>query len=156
MSLLNASELYQFALQIEENGEKFYRQMASKFDDSEVVKVFNYLAAEEVNHKVIFTKLLSEFEDYKPAESYPGEYFEYLKAYSDNLVFSFENFDDEVANIKDVKGAIRFALEKEVDTIGYFQEVKNMVPDSEKDKIEDIINEERRHVVKLFELKKKY
>jgi len=64
MSLLNASELYQFALQIEENGEKFYRQMASKFDDSEVVKIFNYLAAEEVNHKVIFTKLLSEFEDY--------------------------------------------------------------------------------------------
>ena len=32
MSLFEPSEVFQFAIRIEENGEKFYRQMVQKFD----------------------------------------------------------------------------------------------------------------------------
>lgn len=75
MATFNPSEIYQFAIRIEENGEKFYNQMTDKFDNEKVKDLFSLLAKEEVGHKVIFTKLLSIFEDYDPPESYQDEYF---------------------------------------------------------------------------------
>ena len=154
MSTFNSSEIYQFAIKIEENGEKFYRQMVTKLPDKKVKELFTFLADEEVQHKATFSAMLSKFEDYKPAESYPGEYFAYLKAYADNLVFGFGKFDKDIANIENAESALQFAIGKELDTIMYFQEMKNLVPESERKRINAIIEEERRHVVKLSELKR--
>jgi len=153
MATFNPSEIYQFAIRIEENGEKFYTDMAVKFDNPKVKDLFTLLAREEVGHKEIFKKLLSEFEDYKPPESYQDEYFQYLKAYADNLVFNFNSFDEDVAKIKTLGEAFHFAIKKEIDTIAYFREMRELVPEGEKDKIEEIIGEERKHVVFLTELK---
>jgi len=154
MSVFNSSEIYQFAIKIEENGEKLYRQMAAKLPDTKVRELFTLLADEEVQHKATFSAMLSEFEDYKVAESYPGEYFAYLKAYADNLVFGFEKFDGDIADIENAESALQFAIGKELDTIAYFQEMKNLVPESERKRVDAIIEEERRHVVKLSELKR--
>ncbi|MBL7136828.1 MAG: ferritin family protein [Candidatus Marinimicrobia bacterium] len=154
MSMFNSSEIYQFAIKIEENGEKFYRQMTEKLDDPKVKELFTFLANEEVDHKRTFEKMLSKFEDYTPVESYPGEYFAYLKAYADNLVFGFKRFDDDISKIEDAASAVQFAIGKELDTIMYFQEMKNIVPKSELNRINAIINEERKHVVKLSEIKR--
>ena len=154
MSTFNSSEIYQFAIKIEENGEKFYRQMVTKLPDKKVKELFTFLADEEVQHKATFSTMLSKFEDYKPVESYPGEYFAYLKAYADNLVFGFGKFDEDIANIENAESALQFAIGKELDTIMYFQEMKNLVPESERKRINAIIEEERRHVVKLSELKR--
>jgi len=154
MAMFNSSEIYQFAIKIEENGEKFYRQMVAKLPDTKVKELFTFLADEEVQHKATFSAMLSKFEDYKPAESYPGEYFAYLKAYADNLVFGFKQFDADIASIENAESAIQFAIGKELDTIMYFQEMKNLVPESERKRINAIIEEERRHVVKLSELKR--
>ena len=154
MSVFNSSEIYQFAIKIEENGEKFYRQMAIKLPDKKVKELFAFLADEEVKHRATFSAMLSKFEDYKPAESYPGEYFAYLKAYADNLVFGFGKFDEDIADIENAESALQFAIGKELDTIMYFQEMKNLVPESERKRINAIIEEERRHVVKLSELKR--
>lgn len=153
MATFNPSEIYQFAIRIEENGEQFYTQMAEKYDNEKVQELFSLLAREEVGHKMVFSKILSGFEDYNPPESYTDEYFQYLKAYSDKLVFDFDNFDGEVAKINTIEEAFHFAIKKEIDTIAYFREMKNLVPEGEKDKIEDIIAEERKHVVFLTELK---
>jgi rubrerythrin len=153
MATFNPSEIYQFAIKIEENGEKFYLSMVEKMEDEKVIDLFTQLAKEEVKHKAIFTKLLSGFEDYQPPESYQNEYFQYLKAYADNLVFNFDRFDSDIAKITTTEDAFQFAIGKELDTIAYFREMKELVPVGEKEKIEAIINEERKHVVLLTELK---
>ena len=154
MATFNPSEIYQFALQIEENGEKFYTTMAKKLKDEKVVKLFTFLAKEEVGHKNTFQKLLSGFENYSPSESYKDEYFQYFKAYSKNLIFNLEKFDEEMAEVDTIEKAFRFAIEKEINTIAYFHEMKELVHEGEKSKIEAIIEEERKHVVKLFEAQK--
>ncbi len=51
MNIFDVTEIYQFAVQIEENGEKFYRAMVEKFDDPKVKKLFGFLAVEEVRHE---------------------------------------------------------------------------------------------------------
>jgi rubrerythrin len=156
MNLFNASEIFQFAIKIEENGEQFYKAMKSKFEDKEVKDLFSYLAKEEVKHKEIFQAMLSKIESYEPPESYPGEYFNYLRAYADNLIFNLSKLKEEISKINDIFSALDSAIGKELDTILYYHEMMNSVPKEQKEQIGKILDEERRHVVRLSEIKRVY
>jgi rubrerythrin len=154
MSLFEPSEVFQFAIRIEENGEKFYRQMVQKFDHPKVKELFSFLADEEIKHKKIYEEMVSKIEKYEPFETFPGEYFAYLRAYADNIIFSQKKFDEEMATIKDIHAALDYAINAELDSILYYQEVKNLVPENQRTTIDGIIEEERRHFVKLSEIKR--
>ena len=156
MKIFDASEVLQFAIRIEENGEKFYRYADGITKEEEAKKIFNYLADEEINHKKLFEDLLSKIEKYEPPESYPGEYFAYLRAYVDNIIFTKEKMDTELSKIKDTLLAIQFAIQRELDPILYYHEVKKFVRESQHHLIDKIINEEIKHFLKLSELEKNY
>ena len=64
MAIFERQEIYQFAMRIEENGKKFYRQTAQALKDKEARDLFNHLADEEVKHKRVFESLLSRMEKY--------------------------------------------------------------------------------------------
>jgi rubrerythrin len=151
--MFDASEVFQLAIRIEENGEKFYRRMSDKFDDPALKKLFTFLATEEVGHRKIYEEILSAFEPYQPRESYPGEYFAYLRTYADNIIFSQKEFDKKIGEISDAEAAIDFAIGAELHSILYYQEIKKMVPENKQDKIEEIIDEERKHFVQLSQIK---
>lgn len=152
--LFDPSEVFQLAIRIEENGEKFYRTMSQKLKDPEIKEVFKFLAEEEIAHKNFYKETLSEFEHYEPYESYPDEYFSYLRSYADRIIFSQKTFEKKLNEISDVISAIDFAIGAELDSILYFQEMKKMVPENNQKKIEIIIKQERKHFVKLAKLKK--
>ncbi len=149
MSVFEPSEVFQFAVRIEEGGEKFYRTMAERLNDADVKSLFTTLADEEVKHKKTYQAMVAKIEDYEPVESYPGEYFAYLRAYADNILFTPAQMDDAMAGIKDAAAALKFAIDRELDSILYYQEVKNLVPKNQQGLIDKIIEEERRHFVKL-------
>ena len=156
MPVLDASEIYEFAIRIEENGEKFYRhagQVCSS--DPEVVKIFDMLANEEVQHKKIFQDLLQKAPKSPLPEKFPGEISGYMEAYTQNLIFSKEAGDDPWCAVFDTRSALEFAIRRELDSILYYQEAKGMVGDEEKKLVDRIIDEERKHFMKLTELKKK-
>ncbi|MGC9337441.1 MAG: ferritin-like domain-containing protein [Candidatus Cloacimonadia bacterium] len=156
MNLFNASEIFQFAIKIEENGEQFYTAMMTRFDEEEIKHLFSYLAEQERQHKKIFQAMLSEIESYEPPESYPGEYFNYLRAYAEDLIFNLSQLDEEISSINDISPALDAAIGKELDTILYYHEMINTVPKEQTQQIEKIIAEERRHVVRLSEIKRSY
>ena len=151
--MFDASEVFQLAIRIEENGEKFYRKMAEKFEEPTTKELFTFLANEEVGHKKIYQEILSTIEKYTPRESYPGEYFAYLRSYADNIIFSQKEFDTKLESIADVMSALDFAINAEVSSILYYQEVKNIVPENKHHQIEKIVDEERKHFTMLSELK---
>ena len=152
----DASEIFQFAIRIEENGEKFYLYAVRITEDPDAKEMFSYLAEEEVNHKRIFEDLLSKIEKREPLENYPGEYFGYLRAYVDKIIFTKEAFGKEISGINDTVSAIDFGIQRELDSILYYHEIKNFVPKSQRNLINKIIDEERRHFSKLSELRKKH
>jgi len=154
MSLFEPSEIFQFAIRIEQNGENFYRKMAEKLDDKPLQDLFISLADEEVKHKKIYQNMVSEIESYEPFESYSGEYYEYLRAYADNIVFDEEKLDDKIAAISDKLSAIDFAIDNEISSILYYQEIKNLVPKGKHAQIDKIIEEERKHFARLTKIKK--
>ncbi|UCF69697.1 MAG: ferritin family protein [candidate division WOR-3 bacterium] len=149
MSVFEPSEVFQFAIRIEQGGEKFYREMAKKLPDAEVKKLFSALAEEEVKHKKIYESMAAQMEEYEPIESYPGEYFAYLRAYADNIIFTPQKMDEKIKSINDARSALQFAIDRELDSILYYEEVKKLVPENQRSSIDKIIEEERRHFVKL-------
>jgi rubrerythrin len=156
MNVFKAGDVFRFAIRIEEDGEIFYRRAALAAEEKEVTDLFNRLAGEEVLHKKTFQDLLAQIEEEPPRETYQGEYMAYLKDHIDNkAVFS----KDVKAQQKEVHGAlstIEFALGRELDSILYYQEVKQFVPQRQHSLIDKIIEEERKHVAVLGEVRKKF
>ncbi len=153
MQLLNISEVYQIAIKIEENGMKFYSDWTKKVEDKKLKDIFSALSYAEVEHRKIFEKMLKEIENYQPQELYTEEYFQYLRAYADNLIFNIQNIERKSQEITSVIEALNFAIEREKDSILYYQEVKNILPQSQHKEIEKIINEERKHFLDLTHIK---
>ena len=127
--IFDPSEVFQLAIRIEENGEKFYRSMADKLQDPEVKELFTFLADEEVGHKNFYKDILSKIDTFEPYESYPGEYFSYLRAYANNIIFSEKTFEVKLEEIGDALSAIDFAIKAELDSILYYQEIKKLEPE---------------------------
>ncbi|MGQ9603229.1 MAG: ferritin-like domain-containing protein [bacterium] len=153
MDVLKASEVLEIAIKIEENGEAFYRKTADR-GDQKFRQMFEWLADEEVKHKAIFKKMLSRVEGYKPAEAYPGEYFAYIRSYANRLVFTPEKLEKEITKVRTKDDAIEFAIQREIESILYYLEVKSLVPEGQRCEIDKILDEERRHYLKLVDLKK--
>jgi rubrerythrin len=149
---IGVSEVLQFAIKIEENGWEFYRKFADLVDNEKIRELFVMLADDEVEHKEIFEAMLPEIEKYEPQEVYPPEYFSYLRAYADNIIFK-KGFDKELQKKLDAAAIIGFGIRMELDSIAYYQETKNFVPASQKSVIDRIIEEERKHFLKLSDLK---
>jgi len=154
--MYSIDEIFQFAIRIEENGNKYYTSLIDKFKDHEVKQLFQFLASEEERHKHFFEKALESIKKYEPKESFTDEYFKYLKAFADNIVFIKDDITEEIKKIKDIVSALEFAKQRELDTIHYFLELKSLVQEKDFEYIDKIIAEEREHFLKLDYFKQKY
>ena len=156
MNLFTASDILQFAIRIEEDGEHFYRRAASFADTADINRLFNELADEEIHHKKIFTDMLEKITDIRPPETYPGEFMDYLRDYIDGKVVFSTDLKTMVDDIRDSVSALKFAMGRELESIAYYHEVKSFVPQKHYSQVDAIIMEERRHFAKLAEVLKNH
>ena len=157
MKIFDARDVIQFALRIEEDGEVFYRKAALAAEDKDVRDLFNFLADEEIQHKALFREMFSKMEALQPAEAYDGEYASYLSDYIDGkAVFTKETRQELISDTKDIPSSLTFAMQREADSILYYHEAKRFTGEKYYNIIDKIITEERKHFIKLSELRKKY
>jgi len=149
--MFTANDILEFAVTLERNGERFYRLAQERVDDDEVKRLFRRLAADEVVHERTFAKLLGSMEPFDPGDEGAEEYFAYLRAYVDQVVFSDAMLDEAIDQVKDALGAVRFAKQREQDAILFYTEMRNLVPEADRAPIDDLIAEERRHFTILAE-----
>ncbi len=149
---IGASEILQFAIKIEENGWNFYKEFADLVDNEKIRELFVMLADDELKHKGTFEVMLQKIEKYEPKGVYPPEYFSYLRAYADNIIFK-KGLDEELKKRMDMASILDFGIRMELDSIAYYQEAKNFVPADQRGIIDKIIEEERKHFLKLDNLK---
>ncbi len=154
MNAFTASEIVAFAARIHENGAHFYKYAIQLVQNSEAKDLFFELADEEMKHKEKLDKIFAGMEQYIPQESYQGEYAQYLRNYIDNnVVFTKNAIDSDLAAVRDACSAIDFAARRELDSIQYYESIKRLVPESRHKAIDDLIAEERRHYVQLTNLR---
>jgi len=150
----SVSEVVQMGIQIEKNGKDFYSRVAELAKTEKVKEAFLFLEGEEEKHIKVFKEILSGVEKYEPPESYPEEYFSYLKALSEDYVFTKEKMGEEMARrSRDEREAIEAGIGFEKDSILFYQEMKNLVKRETHEIINRLINEEKKHLTKLYQLK---
>ncbi len=100
-------------------------------------------------------KIFAGIEKSIPEETYVGEYAQYLRNYIDNnIVFTQQAINDDLAAVKDACSAIDFAARREFDSISYYENIKRLVPKTQHEAIDCLIDTEMDHFVRLTNLKK--
>jgi len=151
---LNADEIFEIAEQIERNGAKFYRAAAKKF--SAVRQVLLGLAADEDEHLKTFQTMRAQLtsKQQRPDVFDPdGQAQMYLRAMADGHIFDIKaDPAEKLASKQKPEDILKMALGIERDSIAYYVGLKDYVPvKAGRDKVEDIIRQEMKHIAVLNE-----
>lgn len=155
MKIFTASDIVEFAERIHENGASFYQYAIQLVNNQGAKDLFAELAEEERQHQKYLEKVFAGMEKNIPMETYTGEYAQYLRNYIDNnIIFTKDALDRGMGEVKDACSAIDFAIQRELDSICYYQGIKELVPQEQHDMIDNLIAEERKHFIKLSDLRR--
>jgi len=152
----SGNELINIAIGIEGRGIAFYDIMAKSTENATSRDVFQHLADMERDHVQIFQDMLGEADKYQPPESYAEEYAAYFQALVDNAVFTDDMVNSQmvIQADSDIK-AIELAISAEKDSILFYYEMRDVMPQRAHPAVNKIISEEKTHLKQLSELKKK-
>jgi len=154
--LFSGSELINIAIGIERNGLAFYQSLVKAEKDVMARGAYKYLADMEEKHLKTFQSMLDTMGEYKPPEIYTDEYDLYLKALVDSAVFTDDKVAREMAErVTSSAEAIQIALGAEKDSILFYSEMRNLVPERDRKVVDRIIEEEKSHLRQLSDLKRK-
>jgi rubrerythrin len=149
-SLLNASEIVEFAIYIEQNGYKFYVETLKKFREEKLAELFQFLADEELKHEQTFKGLLKKTGTFTPPESYPGEYEVYMRDFLKTHALANDKvLKEKLDSISTPKDAIGVALDFEKDSIVLFTALKKYIDPVNHKPVEAIIQEEMTHIIRI-------
>ena len=152
--LFRGSEIVDIAVRIEQNGYRFYTEFQNSLDAKAAKDVFGYLAGEEKKHEETFSQMLSGVGSYEPPESMQTDYDLYMQAIAESHIFSNDATVELIArSAKNVDEALKIGISFEKDSILFFQEMLDYVPESQHKTIKRLIGEEKKHLAKLAELK---
>ena len=151
----NADEIFEMAEQIERNGARFYREIAERNPKGDVRNLFLNFAEMEEEHEKVFISMRKELSDKDKKSTIfdpEGESAQYLRALVDLRVFDGNAdegfaFSEDLAEEEQMKRALRAAIDLEKESIVFYEGMKEFVPESlGKEKIDDIIKEEMKHI----------
>jgi len=152
--IFNADEVLQMAEQIERNGAKFYRQAAEQVSEPDARKLLLDLAAWEDGHIKVFADMRKNLlsKETEPQFFDPNnEAVLYLKAMADGHVFGVRTDVSQLLTGDETLGQIiQTALGFERDSIAFYLGMRDLVTEElGKGKVDNVIEEEKRHVVML-------
>ena len=152
----SGSELINIAIGIERRGIAFYDIMTRSTKNAIAREIFKYLGDMEQEHIRTFQGMLAEADKYQFPETPTGEYTAYLQALVDSAVFSDDFVTSEMATKvgSDIE-AMELAIGAEKDSILFYYEMKDIMPQRAQPTVNKIIAEEKSHLRQLSELKKK-
>lgn len=147
----NAAEVFNVAIQIEENGKRFYEESQANIDVPEVKRLFSDLAQQEVGHKKRFEELKAQL----PASAQStvwdpeNEMDLYIKSMADSHIF-VTDMKELIAKVKDARSALQMAIEFEKDSVLFFLSLEDaMAGQLDRDLVKTLVKEEQGHLKQL-------
>ena len=148
--MFTMSEIIEFAIRIEENGEKVYRDVSEKVSDPHLVSFLKWLADEEAEHVKWFSDLKRTVkeEDVDPQLGEMGRTL-LLGVVGDQ---SFSLKERDLITTADSSEVLKIALGFEKDTVIFYEMMGSFIQeDAAATKLDQIIREENQHVKVLSE-----
>ncbi|HXW69238.1 MAG TPA: ferritin family protein [Dissulfurispiraceae bacterium] len=151
MENFSIREVLEQAVQTEKLGYQFYSAMVTRFKDNEkLVKLFGTLAEKELRHEKTYTDMREMVGDEEPDGW--EEMSHYLRAIVESEFFLGKNKAlPSMDGIKTINDAVDYASEFEKQTLLYFYGIRDAV--REKEIVDEIINEEKSHIMWLSAFK---
>jgi len=156
----NAAEAFEMAIQIEKNGAAFYRKAAALQKNEEDKKFLETIAKMEDRHQGGFEEMKAALSDTDKTETVfdPNEELSlYLKAMAD--AHGGEGNPEAAAQLtgeESMTEIIKTAIGLEKESILFYIGLKDMVPPKMgREKIDEIIQEEQKHISQLTGFLKK-
>ena len=152
--LFRVSEVVQMAIDEEHNGVLFYNALAGCAKSPLLKEAARRLAIQEAGHEKAFTALRDRLGLPTQGETYPGEYADYMNALMNGK--SFPNEEAAVKLAQEAGGdlqAIATAILFEKNTLLFLSEMKGLVSDRDAAMVDELIDEERQHLVDLSNLR---
>jgi rubrerythrin len=147
MKNLTLRKAIEMAVVTEELGAKYYRKIAKKFaQESDIARIFDQLAQDEVAHESQFKKLLDEVPAGRHSREDTGLV---LRAAAIAQFFDQKELGND-EQIKNPQDALVRALAFERSTLFYYQSLKEVLGDSPQ--LEKMIEAERSHLVVLMKV----
>ena len=143
--MFSLREIFDLAIQIEKNGEQYYRDAVEKVSNSSLKSMLEWLAEQERKHQSWFferkDKLDKEGEDLEVAEMGSS----ILQSILGDQSFSLKEAD--LSAIDGVEALIQLAVEFEKDSILFYEMIGSFIEDPDtSEKLKEIIAEENRHI----------
>lgn len=151
----SGSELINVAINIERRGIAFYDVMAKSSDNEAARHIFQHLAGMEREHIRVFQDMIPEAGAFPIPELFSEEYAGYLQALVDSAVFTDDTVTSETAIQvdSDIK-ALELGISAEKDSILFYYQMKDVMPERTHPTMDKIIIEEKSHLTQLSGLKK--
>ena len=155
----NAAEIFEMAIRIEENGAEFYRKAASAQANETTRETLKRLAIMEDHHKSLFVTMKKTYpmpEKTQTVFDPEGESSQYLAAMADGHGGEGSTkVADALTGKESLKEIIDIAIGLEKESILFYIGLKDMVPPQYgQDQLNNIISEERKHIIQLTSLRK--
>jgi len=152
----SSTELINTAISIERMGIAFYDIMTKSMENDATRDIFQYLTNMERGHVQVFQGMLNEAHIYQMPESFAQESASYFQVLVDSAVFTDDMITSEMATQADNDiRALELAIYAEKDSILFYYEMKEIMPQRAQALVNKIIIEEKSHLRRLSELKEK-
>lgn len=156
-NVFNVAEIIDIGIAKERKRRDFYAFVAQTFAEKPETKdLFTKLAGWEEAHIARFAEIRASVVEEETIESYPGELAAYMASIVDEKLYSEVAAGSFAKNIHSPLDAIRYGMGFEKDAILFFGELLPYMTPQHVEKVQALIDEEKRHLVYLAELKKKY
>ncbi|NIO87711.1 MAG: hypothetical protein GTN53_44455 [Candidatus Aminicenantes bacterium] len=153
-ALVNVAEILDFAIYMEQKGYEFYTESAKKFDNLKLVQLFHLLAQEELDHERIFKGMKEKAKTMASREIKDEDNQTSMKDYLKGFVFGInKSVKEKVGTIKTMEDALNVALGFERDSVVFYSTLKKYVDKKNAAIVEDVVQEESRHVIMLSKFK---
>lgn len=155
-NIFSIAEAVDLGIEKEKKRREFYDLVSKEFEaQKELKELFTQLRDWEDGHVQKFTDIRNSVENKESVDSYSGELQEYMKAFIDNHLYneiSADMFKNKKFTLIEV---INYGIGFEKDSILFFSELVPYVGSSNKEVIQQLINEEKKHILYLIQLKLK-
>jgi rubrerythrin len=151
MSTLPVQIVLQWALEIERNGESFYRTVAAAAQDRDVKALFQDLAYQEQRHYRTFERMLARAPA-PPSNVDTASYRAFLQHTLAGALIGPDKGMERARQAGTENEALRAAMAFEKDTLLFFYELADAVPTEHTAALHGIIDEERDHLRQLSDV----
>lgn len=155
-SIFNMAEVVDIGIEKEKQRRDFYREVADTTGEPELKELFQKLADWEEEHVLKFQSIRDRIDQVEPVESYPGEETEYMNALVADQLYRDISPRELALTLKTPAEAIEKGIDFEKDAILFFRSLGIFLPLSGRQIIDELVREEKEHLVCLSRLREKY